>query len=322
MNKIELPPFPALLDSTMLSSFDGCGERFKYSFIHKIASLGISPDLHAGGAFSRGLEAARKHYYGNGKSPIEAITFGMRALITFWGEFDPPHGHNKTLENTLAAFDAYFKEWPLESDEWRPVMLSTGPCVEFTFSIPTEVRHPTTGDPILFGGRCDMVAQHVDTGLIGGMDEKTMGKTPGQQWTKSLPMRGQFLGYTYALRQHGFDASLFIARGVGILKTKTTFLQDVEQYSNVQLEKWWYNINNKIRRMVRAYESGEFELSFGDACSSYNGCEFLQLCQTHNPEDYMGFYQHRQWDPLQKDPTWPKEGPVYEQVTLEGLKIR
>lgn len=309
-------PFPDLVDNTMVSCFDSCERKFHNEFLMRLAPLAISPDLHAGGAFSRGLEIARRSFYALDKTQPEALIDGVNAMITFWGAFEPPHNHPKTLDNMIGALDSYLQTYPFETDPYTPYKLSNGsPAVEFTFCIPTEVMHPQTGLPIMYGGRFDMMAVHSEIGLVI-VDEKTT-KAFGTTWSSQWGMRGQFIGYLYGAQQHGYDTSTFLIRGIAILKTKYNHLECLEQFPQWQLERWWQQLQRKLRRMVECWERNDWGYSYGEACTSYGGCMYLTtLCTSLDETSHYGQFQERNWNPLAKDPSWPQNGPTYETIDL------
>lgn len=306
-------PFPRLVDNTMMSAADACEMKFFNEFVRCLSPLAISPDLHAGGAFSKGIEMVRRGLYKDALHIREALPLGIRAIMEFWGDFAPPTGHPKTCEAMMGALDDYFREYPPESDPYRPHMLSNGePAVEFTFAIPTDVTHPETGDPILYAGRSDMIASY-DGQFLCVMDEKTT-KALGQNWSKSWGMRGQFIGYCYGAQHYGYNISRAVVRGIAILKTKYNHIQVIEEYPQWQIDRWWATMNKKLARLVQRWEEQDWNHSYGDACTSYGGCPFMPLCVVETPENDFSSYQRRVWNPLEKDPTWPKGGPEFETV--------
>ena len=304
-------PFPHLLDSTMLSSFDACEQLWCYEFGHHLSPLAISPDLHAGGAFSHAIAIVRTGLY-KYKLPLKtAIISGVRGMMEFWGDFDPPERNPKTLEAMIGALEDYFNTYPPDTDLYKPFILASGdPAVEYSFSIITDVLHPTTGEPIIFAGRFDMLAVYDDTFLCI-MDEKTTKAFYGD-WTSIWGMRGQFMGYCFALQQHGYAVNTAVIRGVQILKTMYHQREVLEEYPQWQIDRWWETTNKKIKKMVKCWEDNDWTLSYGDACGAYGGCSFIEFCVSEQPENSFSNYQRRVWNPLEKDPTWPKGGPQYE----------
>src|SRR3990172_5087025 len=92
--------------------------------------------------------------------------------------------------------------------------------IEFSFAaaIP-EVKHPETGDPILFCGRFDQLAEY--NKMLFVEDEKTT-TSLGEQWRNNWDLDSQFTGYVWGAKQFGLPVVGAIVRGIGLLKTKTT----------------------------------------------------------------------------------------------------
>lgn len=317
------PDFPKLIDSTMLTSWDSCAAKFHAEHILCLSPMAINPHLHAGGAYAKALEVIYGSYHAEGKTFKEAFDLGVRAMTIFWGDYEPPEGVTKTYPAMVGALVSYFEEYPIASDPYKPLMKEDGtPAVEFSFSIPMLVPHPQTGDPILFGGRCDMLFDF-EGSFIGIKDDKTT-KNMSYNAPMLWAMRGQFIGYCYAGQQYGYDTSRALVRIIAILKTKYNHMQLLEEYPQWQIDRWWKVANIKVARMVDNWNNDEWIQSYGDACSSYGGCVFLKpetdLCLTEQPERMYGQFEKRTWDPLKKDPTWPVGGPKYETVgTLDDM---
>ena len=326
----KCPSFPTQIDSTMLSAFVSCPTKFLYEHVFHLATTGISPDLHAGGAFAHALEHIRGALYSDEKPIEEALLIGTQAFLEFWGDYEPPDDHPKSLVNTFNALVDYFDVYPPETDPVRPFMLSTGkPAVEFTFAIPTTVMHPETGDPILYCGRFDLLGYYNNVLFI--IDEKTT-KSLGGTWARQWDMRGQLMGYCFAAQQYGYNVSHALIRGVAIQKTQSKHLQAIAHFAQWQLTRWWDHANQHILRMTLYYKhakeqfektgkaSSIFESwpqSFADACSSYGGCAFMGLCASEEPDLWFSDFKIRVWDPLAKDPTAksPKEVVTYAEGT-------
>lgn len=290
----------------MLTTLDSCERKFFYEYILKLAPLAISPDLHAGGAFAHGIEVVRRSYY-EYKIPLEqALINGTRAMMEYWGGFEPPYGHVKTCEAMIGALYYYFLEaFPIETDPLKPHVLAGGtPALEFSFSIPTQVLHPETHDPLLFTGRCDMIGMYQDA-LLAIEDDKTT-KQLGQSWAKQWRLRGQFLGYTYAAWEHDLPVELCVIRGISILKHGYGHMEVLETFPKWQVHRWWEQVQKKLQRAVDCYKRGDWSYSYGEACSSYGGCQFLPMELAVDPTSQYSFYQRRDWNPLQKNPSMPK----------------
>jgi hypothetical protein len=179
------PFFPATVDSTLLAAFRACPQKFYLSYVQHWKPVAKSVHLVAGGAFASAIEAAREAYYVEGKSDSDAEAIGMSALIKSYGDFECPPDSAKSLERMLGAFEFYLFNYPLGGDGAEPITLPSGrKGIEFSFAEPLAVNHPGTGQPILYTGRSDMVANRHGTG-IWNYDEKTtsaLGATWSRQW--------------------------------------------------------------------------------------------------------------------------------------------
>lgn len=327
--------FPEAVDSTMLSAFGACPQKFFLEFLLGRAPLGKSIHLHAGGAFAKALEVARMGFYKDGLSQDAALEAAYVAFTKFWGDYEAPEREYKDYTNMWGAVDRYFQEYPMESDLFQPVMMDNGaPAVEFRFSIPMLHRHPDTGNPVMFAGRLDQLS--TDTpGTCYAQDEKTT-KALGGSWPYQWSMRGQFYGYTYAARQYGYPCQGALIRGVAIQQTQYGFAEHLEFFTDDQLERWWTHANKKLGHMIEMYEDAQlrleqgklrsmhdtFTMSFGDACSSYGGCQYTDLCKTSEPWHIYSHYDKRVWNPGAQDPTAESEdklGALPRQTLAEIL---
>lgn len=299
---LRKPDFPDFVDNSGRGNFIACPTKWCYSMLFSIAPAGPAIHLHAGGAFARGVEVARKAFWQEQKTPPEAKRDGLQALIQFYGPFVPPPTKqgDKSLDNVIRAFDSYFQRYPLESDPIKPFKAADGKyMIEFTFSIPTEVLNPSTGVPILYQGRCDMIGMLYDSLFV--TDEKTATQL-GEQWASQWDLESQFTGYIYAAQKHGFPVAGALIRGVGLLKTKISHAEAQVYRKSWEIERWWKQLQKDIRRMVQQYEAFDFDMALAKgACAAYGGCEFKILCQSPEPEKWMNQYRIRRWKPTEKD---------------------
>ena len=288
----------------MMTCADACEMKFYFEYCCQLSPLAINPDLHAGGALAHALEITRKAFYAD-DIPLEpAILMGISAMIEFWGDFEPPPKNPKTLVAMITAFEDYFREYPPADDLYQPLILADGkPAIEFTFALPTRVRHPITGDPIVYAGRCDMISNY-NNEFICIVDEKTT-KNFSWNYTEQWGMRQQFIGYCYAAQVYGFeDVRRALIRGIAIQITQIKHIQILEEYPQWKMDAWWETMQRKLERLVTSWTNQWFFHSYGDACTSYGNCTFLNtLCREEDPSDKFGDFAHREWNPLAKNPT-------------------
>lgn len=282
--------------------------------------------LVAGGAFARGIEVARRAFFEEAKSKEESEAAGLAALITKYGQFECPPDSAKSLERTCGALEFYYSQYPLGGDGARPISIpGTNRCgIEFSFAEPLEILHPETGNPIIYAGSCDMIAEFA--GGVYGFDEKTTSSL-GASWAKQWEMRAQFTGYVWGMRQNGIPAQGVIIRGVSILKTKYDTLQCVTGRSDYEVERWHRQTLRDIKRAIAMWEdyqggdsldvdavnlASAFDYNLDHACAEYGGCAFVPVCKSSDPETWLPMYfTPRVWDPIS-----------HSEITVEEYEAR
>lgn len=303
--------FPHAIDSTMLGTFRSCPQKLFRNYVEHWKPKAESVHLVAGGAFASGIEAARRAFF-EGELPDHHIAepgmeiagnralaegVGVMELMRKYGDFQCPPDSAKSLERTAGALEFYFENYPLGDDGCNPVTYADGRRgIEFSFAEPLDIRHPVTGNPILYTGRADMIAEFA--GGVYVVDEKTtssLGATWGRQWE----MRSQFTGYCWASQQIGVSPSGVLVRGVSILKTKYDTLQHVTTRTQYEIDRWKVQTERDIARMIQCWETGYWDYALDHACAEYGGCSMLQICKSHDPETWLPMYfEKKVWDPL------------------------
>lgn len=327
MNAALRPMFPHAVDSTMLSAFRSCPQKMFRSYVEHWKPKDESVHLVAGAAFAKGIEAARKAFFeglyedvtveevwNEGLNKLEtkvhstfrrdvpgnrsaAEACGLAALIARYGNFECPADSAKSLERTAGALEFYFEKYELGNDGMVPLEFADGRrAIEFSFANPLDVRHPVTGDPILYTGRADMVARFQEGIYV--VDEKTTSQL-GASWPRQWEMRGQFSGYIWAANQSGIKAGGAIVRGVSILKTKYDTLQVPTYRSPYELDRWYEQTLRDVNRMIQCWEAGWWDYAMDGACAEYGGCSMMSICKSSDPETWLPMrFDKRVWDPL------------------------
>lgn len=291
------PPFPRVLDSTIISTYRACPQKCFREYFQHFKPKTVSVHLHAGGAYAHGLEAARRAFYVSGQDEATSIAVGLKALIEFYGAFECPPDSAKSLERMCGAFEYYFTQYPMDADRAVPIVLPSGDRgIEFSFAEPIDIHHPETGDPIIYAGRMDMICNFADG--IFGEDDKTTSSL-GATWAKQWDLRAQFTGYCWGAERGGFPLQGFLVRGVSILKTKYETQQCLTYRPQWMVERWYEGLLQTVSEMARHWEDGTWPFNEGDSCSAYGGCMFRQPCLSIDPSPWLdGNFTRRVWNPL------------------------
>lgn len=251
--------FPHTFDSTMLGAFRSCPQKMFRTYVQHWKPKSESVHLVAGGAFAKGIEVARKAYYEQGLSQDDAIATGLHALLVAYGDFETPPDSAKSATRMAGALEFYFENYPLDGASATPIKFKDGKlAIEFSFAEPLDINHPVTGDPILYTGRADMIAEFC--GGIFSVDEKTTSSL-GASWGKQWEMRSQFTGYQWAAQRAGLNVQGTLVRGVSILKTKYDHLQHVTYRSPYEVDRWYDQVHRDITRAIAMWEDGYWHRS-------------------------------------------------------------
>lgn len=296
---IERPPFPKVVDSTILAAFRSCPRKFELEFLNSWRPAEPSVHLHAGGAYAHGLEAARRAFFEHGESPSVAKAIGIKALLEFYGSFECPEDSAKSATRMAGALEFYLDRYPLETDQALPIFLPGGQRgIEFSFNEPLSVVHPETGDPLIYAGRMDMIVDYQN--LILGEDDKTTSSL-GASWASQWDLRSQFTGYTWGALQHGIKMDGFLIRGVSILKNRYDTQQALTYRPQWQIDRWLHQVESDLERMKSMWSSGAFDYNLDHACAEFGGCVFRRVCLMQDPTPLLQQqFQRRAWDPVSR----------------------
>lgn len=295
MTTLELPLY---LDSTMISTFKSCARKFYWQFILNKVLDGSNIHLTAGGAIAASLDVIRRAQFGVPLIPVdELMAIALPTFLSQWGGLVVPDDHPKSLHRCLWALEEYLKHYHPKTDDVQPLERSDGtPTSEFTFAIPLPVNHPS-GDPFVYCGRFDLLGCIRSADLHVIVDEKTTGSL-ATSWTRQWDLRGQFLGYTWACQQLGYPVSDCIVRGIGMYKAGPQFLAVPTHYPKHLVDRWYIQLLKTVNTIRDCYEQNEWGYDFADACSSYGGCPYVDLCKHRDPEPWFSNYSERTWSPV------------------------
>lgn len=293
-----LVPFPADVSNSGGSAacgreaFATCPTKWVNNYLHRLEPP-KSIHLHAGGAFARGMEIARKVFFVEHGTAEDARLAGLAALREAYGEDYAAAwaGEQKNLPNMEGALTSYLtRGWPLEADYLEPFQ-SSEMGVEFDFALPTGVYHPETSEEILYRGRIDWLARNKNDGTVWVVDDKTTSAL-GNSWHKQWALDAQPTGYVWAARQYGLPVSGVILRGTSILKKGYGHEEQLEMRTEFMVSDWFAQLQEDVRGMIEVWKrwrqgfriTKKLEKS---TCNAYGGCPYSQSCQSPTPEAWF-----------------------------------
>lgn len=295
-------PFPEIIDATIVAAFRDCPQRAFLEYLQHYKTKHPSVHLVAGGAFAKGVEVARDAYHAKGDSPDVAVAKGLKALMLTYGDFQCPPDSSKSLERTAGALEYHFSVWPLDQDTAIPCTLPSGRrAIEFSFAEPLEIKHPVTGNPLIYCGRMDQIVDFA--GGRYGEDDKTTSSL-GPSWLKQWDLRSQFTGYCWAAAKAGIPLDGFLVRGISILKTKYDHAEVLTYRHPWMIERWYEQVHRDLARMIQCWETGQWDYNLDHSCTSFGACIFKQVCISKDPQPWLeGNYERRVWNPLERTET-------------------
>jgi hypothetical protein len=301
MSQSAEPPFelPIYLDSSMIATYRSCHKKFFWSYIQNLVLDGANIHLTAGGALAVAMDTIRRAQFG--KDPLsvdDLMHLAIGPFLKVWNNLQIDDDHAKSIHRVLLALEKYLELYHPATDEVQPLARADGtPTSEFTFAIPLPVSHPS-GDPFIYCGRFDLLGRHTVNDILVVLDEKTTGSL-STAWTRQWDMRGQFLGYVWACQQLGYSVQDVIVRGIGMYKTGPQFLAVPSTYPKHLIDRWYEQLLVTVNEIRWCYENEQWAYDFADACSSYGGCPYVDLCKSRNPSNWFTNYSPRTWSPIQ-----------------------
>lgn len=301
--------FPPVISASLRSLFNGCHKKAFWSEIYGLRPKGANVHLTAGSAYAAALEAYRRSYWGSGAFESEtdrydeAVFRGLEALIKSYGDYTPPEGEKKTFDRVVAAFVEYLYAYPPTTDHVIPSYSHLGPRVEFSFAFEiADLKHPVSGDPILYTGRLDQLADF--NGALFIFDDKTTGAGFSQHWRRQWDLRSQFTGYAVGCELHGIRIAGAIVRGMAILKTECKTVEAITYRPEWMIDRWKDRLIWDVKRMLTCWETNSWPNTGEESgeCSNYGLCPFTVLCSSQHPENFIDVYFDRgRWDPILRE---------------------
>lgn len=301
--------FPEVIDNSMRKELVKCEMAAHWRYEMGLeAKDGSRVDLVAGKAFAHGAEVMRKCFYDEGLSAKISVERGVAAVSASYGTFVPDKATTKTVQRMAGAITFYGQEFPLDTEPLHPVLLLNGKrAIEVQFTAELPILHPTTGKPLIYAGRFDMLAFDGKSAWV--VDDKTTGQM-GDKWANQWFLDSQVTGYCWGARkmldENGFKdipiAGAYI-NGIAIRKYDYEALRLPVYREQWEIDRWYAQMVADIKRWVYQFTAQTHNQALDHACAMYNNpCQFTNLCKSANPERLIdGSYIVRRWNPVERD---------------------
>lgn len=297
--------FPHVIDNTMRKVLVKCQQAAAYKYEHGLNDPNEKRvDLIAGGAFAKGIEVARRKYFGEHTLPNVAAQAGIHALYEKYGGYQTPANSNKTADRMAGALQYYLDKFPLQDEKLVPILLPNGQlAVEMYFEYPMGVYHPDTNIELLYAGNWDLLALDIRDGGVWVVDEKTTSQM-GEKWVNQWPLDSQMTGYVWLaqkwLAENNLDYEVkgAIIGGVAVRKYDYEAARFKTYREDWEVDRWFKQLQNDITGWKIAYLQGNHNMALDHACAYYNNpCEFVPLCKSKEPEKLTSGYKVEFWNP-------------------------
>lgn len=272
--------FPRIFRNTYRKAFVRCPTLARNLYAAGLAEgeEQTNINLHAGAAFARGCEVARRAFFELGRPEFEAVEAGRLALAEYFGDFPVPRDSKKTRACMEGALVYYFTQFPL--GDLMPVTMPDGRLgIELHFSWPTTVRHPESDVLIPYEGRVDFLATDAE-GDIWVVDEKTTGRI-GDAWANQWYLDAGQTGYVEWARQMFGERVLGARiRGIAVAGREYAKCECIVGISERETTRWRVQMQRDLKRWRDMHVAEQYDRVLDHACALYgNPCEFLPRCK-------------------------------------------
>lgn len=299
-----------IVDSTMISTFRSCEEKYRKRIKDLLVSKSNNGALGSGLAFHEGGAAFREGLKKK-LSIEESYNIGLFKLRQGYAkdmpvEFvsGPCPDERRSLPNLERIFEAWCHFEATQGFEYIYIEQSMG------ISLGSIERRDTIYD-IIYAGIIDAVVRQ--QGCVFVDDIKTTTMPIGQAVKDSYRLSQQMMSYTVGMKEmlgrdiYGAMVSLVwfqkeAKSGKG--KPLNEYFHTVPiTFTDDQLEEWHVNTLRTINRILDCEETGEWQLDFGDSCKTYNGCTYKGICGATpkvRPQIIKMDFERMTWTPLEE----------------------
>lgn len=255
------------LDNTMLQAFNKCPKHFYWRHIRHLVPKGSTPTaLLFGSSIHLALETLYK-----GGTLEESICLFENDYSRYDG-LDGKRTLGKGIQIMKSYYKMYFPEY------FKVLQVESGLTAELS-------------SDIMFVGRADLIVELKNGIYI--MEHKT---SSSMHSFNDKPNH-QMTGYTWAVRELGYDCKGVIVNILGVYKTKEDFLRKVTTRTEEEITDWKHWVMDTKLKIDNCLENSYFPMYTG---SCWN-CTFVKLCASSNDmmceAQVKGLYEEEVWKP-------------------------
>jgi hypothetical protein len=291
------------INSSSLGIILTCPRKAKYSLYDGWKSRTVSAPLVYGSAMHKGLEIFYSHpsrervfprnfeeqaalmAYGHSAPEKHFLYDAIEAFVTAAAPLQGlPDTDSRSIASGVWTLTHYFKTYLLDSyvihcDE-------TGPITERTFSIPFY-EEPRLSIELF--GTIDFVLRNEITGEILVGDHKTSSRM-GNEFLSRIKPNHQYTGYLIgAHRTLGTSSEHFLVNGIQVKSRPLTsrggpptFTRQITRRSQQDFDEFRDTLVLAVRNYLHWLRTDHWTLGHVDACASYGGCSYLDVCAAPN----------------------------------------
>ncbi len=291
------------INSSSLGLLLTCARKSKYSLVDQWRSKNENPAFVFGSAIHKALEVFYSH---SSRERTMPDLFEEIAPQLAKGEFAPAkHFLYDAVQSFVKEGDA-LRDLP-DTDKRS---LSSGiwllghyfrTYLHDTYVIHTDDQGPVTERfvlaPILetktlkitVFGTIDFILKNEVTGEVLPGDHKTSSMM-GMDFFNRVKPNHQYTGYSWLARKTlGIESENFLVNGIGVkarpLTTRggpPTFTRQITRRTDDDFKEFADVLLFAVENFLKWQESGVWPLGHVDACSSFGGCQYLEVCSAPN----------------------------------------
>lgn len=308
----DKPHLTLIVDSHMIGLFRDCEEKYNKRINQLLTSRKANGATGSGIAFHEGV-ASYRELRKQGRSDSDSFNAGLYSLRQAYKKEMPPDfqasdaltpcpDERRSLPNLERIFEGFVGYEEKQRFEYLYIEQSMG------ISLGSIETNKAVYD-IIYAGIVDAIIKQQGMIFVDDLKTTTMNITQPfkDSFRLSQAMKAYVVGMGELLKEPIYGAMMSLC---WIQKeSKSGKAKPLEEYFHTvpitftpdQLNEWHSNTLITVNKIIQANETNSFQLAFGSACSTYNGCTFKEICWATpgSRERIVEMdFERRTWTPL------------------------